>query len=63
MIIFNRWGQMLFETTDINAGWNGKVNGVLSPQGTYFYLVRFTTLCIYGLEGSGVRKGSVTLLE
>jgi gliding motility-associated-like protein len=63
MIIFNRWGQRLFETSDINDGWNGKVNGVLSPQGTYFYLVRFTTLCIYGLEGSGVRKGSVTLLE
>jgi gliding motility-associated-like protein len=63
MLIFNRWGQLLFETSDINTGWNGKVNGVLSPQGTYYYLVKFTTDCIYGLESSGVRKGSATLLE
>lgn len=63
MMIFNRWGQMLFETSDIRMGWNGKVNGSLSPQGTYFYLVRFSTRCIFGLEDSGTRKGTVTLIE
>jgi gliding motility-associated-like protein len=63
MLIFNRWGQMLFETEDINEGWDGKVNGRLCPIGTYFYLIKFTTECSNGIEKSGDRKGSVTLLE
>jgi gliding motility-associated-like protein len=63
LLVFNRWGRLLFETEDLNEGWDGKVNGSLCPVGTYFYLIKFSTLCDLGLEQSGVRKGSVTLLE
>lgn len=63
MLIFNRWGQLLFETSDLNEGWDGKVNGQLCPIGTYFYLIRYTTHCDYGLDKNGESKGSVTLLE
>jgi gliding motility-associated-like protein len=27
MVIFDRWGNQIFKTEDINEGWNGKVNG------------------------------------
>jgi gliding motility-associated-like protein len=27
MQIFDRWGKKIFETTDVNEGWNGTVNG------------------------------------
>jgi gliding motility-associated-like protein len=63
MLIFNRWGQLLYETDDPENGWNGKLNGARCSQGTYFYLIRFTTTCSSGLEQEGIRKGSVTLLE
>lgn len=39
-IIFNRWGQKLYEWTDINDGWDGTYNGRPVKQGTYFVLVK-----------------------
>ena len=30
MLIFDRWGKMIFETSDIEKGWNGKIDGVLA---------------------------------
>lgn len=38
--IFNRWGQKLFEWTDINEGWDGTYRGKDVKQGTYFVLVK-----------------------
>jgi gliding motility-associated-like protein len=35
--IFNRWGQMIFHSNNIDRGWDGYVNGELAPQGTYIY--------------------------
>jgi gliding motility-associated-like protein len=45
MKIFNRWGEMIFETNNPNEGWNGaKFNGTRqSPQGVYLCLVTYTT--------------------
>jgi gliding motility-associated-like protein len=43
--IWNRWGELLFETTDTKAGWNGRKNNVgeVSPNGVYIYVVTYTT--------------------
>nr|WP_321453392.1 PKD domain-containing protein [uncultured Carboxylicivirga sp.] len=37
MQIFNRWGQLIFETNDIDEGWNGLYKGKLAPQAVYVY--------------------------
>lgn len=63
MVIYNRWGQELFETDDPQYGWDGKVNGRLCPIGTYFYIIRYTTRCSSGVDKDGISKGSITLLE
>jgi gliding motility-associated-like protein len=63
LMIFNRWGQLIFETKDVYEGWDGKVHGVLSAVGTYFYLVKYSTVCSSGVDKSGNKAGSVTLLE
>jgi gliding motility-associated-like protein len=39
MQIFNRWGQLIFESFDVNVGWDGTYNGKLSPQDVYIYKV------------------------
>ncbi|MDD5570387.1 MAG: gliding motility-associated C-terminal domain-containing protein [Bacteroidales bacterium] len=38
MMIFNRWGKKLYETNDIDAGWNCDA----CPDGTYYYIIKAT---------------------
>lgn len=38
--IYNRWGQKLFEWTDIDGGWDGTYKGKPVKQGVYFVLVK-----------------------
>ncbi len=40
--IFNRWGELIFTTTDLGKGWDGTVEGEEADIGTYVYLVRAT---------------------
>ena len=44
MTIFNRWGQQLFETTDITTGWDGVINGQNAPAGLYTYLLKYNSI-------------------
>ena len=41
VIIFNRWGNKLFETSGYSSAnqWNGTINGQPAPLGTYYYLI------------------------
>ena len=41
--IYNRWGQLVFETNDITEGWDGYYKGVLQPQDTYVYQAEVET--------------------
>ena len=38
--IFNRWGQKLYDWTDLAGGWDGKFNGKDVADGVYFVLVK-----------------------
>lgn len=44
MTIWNRWGELVFETTNPDEEWNGRAQntGGMSPAGVYVYLVTFT---------------------
>lgn len=39
MNIINRWGQVVFSTTDINEGWDGKFKGEFCKDGEYVYYI------------------------
>lgn len=41
--VFNRWGQLLFESTDIKVGWDGTFNGIPQNMETYVYQVSAET--------------------
>lgn len=38
--IYNRWGQKLYDWTDLNDGWDGTYNGKQVAAGVYFVLVK-----------------------
>ncbi len=60
MQIFNRWGQEVFSTTDINGrGWDGKLNGKDQPQGVYIYVI---DAVINGIRNEH-RQGNLTLVR
>ncbi|MFK7756146.1 MAG: PKD domain-containing protein [Flavobacteriales bacterium] len=53
--VFNRWGEIIFETTDSDTGWNGSVNNGdhYSPNGLYNYQIIAKDLTGYPHEYSG----------
>jgi gliding motility-associated-like protein len=42
LLIYNRWGERIFKTSDLSICWNGKVDniGPELPGGTYFYILK-----------------------
>ncbi|BAV08634.1 T9SS type B sorting domain-containing protein [Filimonas lacunae] len=38
LMIFNQWGEKVFETNDKNTGWNGTYKGKPQPSGVYIYV-------------------------
>ena len=41
LVVYNRWGQKVFQTTDYTNGWDGKLNGILSEAGVYVWYCNF----------------------
>lgn len=39
--IFNRWGNLVYQTTNTNEGWDGRIGGKLQAQDTYLYLIEY----------------------
>ena len=57
--IYNRWGQVVFQSASQSVGWDGKYKGVLQPMDTYAY-----TLEVQFTDGTrGRKKGDITLLR
>jgi len=45
MKIFDRWGELIFESTDINKGWDGTLKGNPVMNDVYVYVVEYTNIC------------------
>lgn len=39
--VFNRWGQEVYSTNDLESGWNGTSNGKSLSSGTYYYILSY----------------------
>ena len=60
--IFNRWGQLVFETTDTKVNWDGKSKGKDVPAGSYYWILSGNTVC--GNDKTVIEeKGFVTLVR
>lgn len=64
MYIYNIWGELIFESNEINKGWDGTYKGKACKQGVYIYMIKLKAEGI--LSNGGIRsihKGSVLLLR
>lgn len=58
-LVYDRWGQILYETTDIRVGWDGTVNGEFVQSDVYAYKA-----VIVGLNGKILYfDGTITVLK
>ncbi|CAN5340879.1 hypothetical protein BH09BAC5_BH09BAC5_07050 [soil metagenome] len=59
LIIFNRWGQQVFETKDMSLGWDGTFHGAACASGVYAYYLKATNP-----DGtSAIKSGNITLMR
>jgi gliding motility-associated-like protein len=58
--VFNRWGEKVFESNDINFGWNGKYQAEFAPPGVYTYTAKFVWL---NNHSDNNYKGTITLIR
>ncbi|NBX19748.1 MAG: gliding motility-associated C-terminal domain-containing protein, partial [Bacteroidia bacterium] len=57
--VYNRWGERVFETRNLNSGWDGTINTSNAEQGVYGWYIEAE--CFNGRKT--FKKGNVTLLR
>jgi gliding motility-associated-like protein len=60
LTIYNRWGQVVYVSSDPAKGWNGQVNGVKQDTGVFVW---HCTYELTGDAGKRSKKGTVTLIR
>jgi gliding motility-associated-like protein len=58
-VIYNRWGAKVFESSDINHGWDGRMKGEPQPMGVYVYMVE----AVSPTGRKFVKQGNITLIR
>jgi gliding motility-associated-like protein len=53
MVIYNRWGEQIFESDDITKQWDGSYLGKPVPAGSYLYLLSFRDRTMKGHYSNG----------
>ncbi|MBN1197817.1 MAG: gliding motility-associated C-terminal domain-containing protein [Bacteroidales bacterium] len=61
MMIYDRWGQQLFESTTVTDGWDGTVKGNLCPSEVYSFIIFFQSYDNLGVTEK--RTGTVMLVR
>jgi gliding motility-associated-like protein len=60
MEVFNRWGQKLISFNNYDSNWDGTVNGIPLPDGTYYFLFKGIK---YNTDIPVVYRGTVTIIR
>jgi len=57
--VYNRWGKLVFATSDMEKGWDGRVNGKLSETATYVWAAQAENY----LHQRVILKGTITVIR
>jgi len=59
MKIYNRWGELVYQTTEVDSGWDGTINGKPAPLGTYIHHTELTD----DMGITFVKSGEIVLIR
>jgi len=62
LLIFNRWGEIIYESQDPHQSWDGIYKGEPMPMGVYPWIVTYEGLN-HEYKGPFKKQGSVTLIR
>lgn len=57
--VYSRWGDLVYESKNLEDQWDGKFNGEFAPPGTYVYTVAYKSM----LNRDYNKKGTVTIVR
>jgi len=60
LMVFNRWGETVFESYDVSTGWDGTYAGVAALEGQYVWTIRYKHLNNDGYE---VLNGHISIFK
>ena len=60
MVIFDRWGEKVFESNDINITWDGSYKGKALDNATFVYYLKITLL---NTDSPISKKGNVSIIK
>lgn len=62
MKVFNRWGQLVFQSNHVNHGWDGYINGTPAETGIYYFTVNYDDRVVVDADRKSI-QGSLTLMR
>ena len=63
LTIFNRWGGIVFQSTNLDDTWDGNFNGLRSPEGVYLYELSYSGFRADSSTFSDQEYGTITLIR
>lgn len=63
LLIFNKWGQLIYESNNAEEGWNGNFNGLRCPDDVYVYKLNCSVKQKSGINKQKQLIGHVTLIR
>lgn len=60
LLIYNRWGQLVYQTNDLQKGWNGIYNNMPQTTGVYVYYISYKYVF---RPGKFMKKGTFVLIR
>ena len=59
LVVYSRWGELIFKSNDPHVGWNGKHNGKLVEAGVFTYKITYGDI----LNKRYIKTGTVTVVR
>ena len=50
--IFNRWGRVVYHVIAAIVSWDGRINDIPQPSGTYIYVITFKDKTLPSIKGT-----------
>jgi gliding motility-associated-like protein len=63
LIIYNRWGQQVYESHQVNPGWDGTFQGSICTAGQYVYIATYSMGAEPSTQKQQIQRGAFTLLR